>query len=124
MTDVPPSHPTPPAITTAPSEVDARTYVLIIYGLYLGALVCGGATGIVGVVMAYIKRDEYKGTVWESHIENAIHAFWVWLLLFAAGIPFLLAFGAGVLLMGAAFLYFLYRTIKGLIAAIDGKPYV
>ena len=125
MTDVPPSTPTPtPAISTTPTEVDARTYTIIIYGLYLGALVCGGATGIVGVVMAYIKREEYKGTIWASHIENAIHAFWVWLLLFVAGIPLLLLFGLGFLLMGAAFIYFLYRTIKGLIAAIDSKPYV
>lgn len=122
MTDVPP--PPAPAISTTPTDIDARTYTIIIYGLYLGAVICGGATGIVGVVMAYIKRAEYKGTIWESHIENAIHAFWVWFLLFVAGIPLLLAFGAGVLLMAAAFIYFLYRTIKGLIAAVDGKPYV
>lgn len=124
MTDVPPSNPTPPAIATTPAEVDARSYTIIIYGLYLAAVFCGGATGIVGVIMAYIKRAEFKGTVWESHIENAIHAFWVWLLLFVAGIPLLLAFGLGFLLMGGAFIYFLYRTIRGLIAAIDGKPYV
>jgi len=119
MTDVPPS-----PVATSPSEVDARTYTLIIYGLYLGALICGGATGIVGVVMAYIKRDEYRGTIWASHMENAIHAFWVWFLLFVAGIPLTIVFGLGVLVMVAAFIYFLYRSIKGLIAAIDSKPYV
>src|SRR6185312_3787553 len=101
-------------------EGDARSYNIMIYGLYLGALFCGGASGIVGVVMAYIKRAEYKGTIWESHIENAIHAFWVWFLLFLAGIPLLLLFGLGFLVMAAGFIYFLYRTIKGLIAAIDG----
>jgi uncharacterized membrane protein len=125
MTDVPPATPNPPPVATAsPADIDARTYTIIIYGLYLGAILCGGASGLVGVVLAYIKRDEYRGTVWASHIENAIHAFWVWLLLFVAGIPLLLAFGLGVLVMAAAFIYFLYRTIKGLIAAIDGKPYV
>jgi uncharacterized membrane protein len=129
MTDVPPPSssvsPAPlPAITTAPAEVEARTWTIIIYGLYLAALVCGGLSGIVGVVMAYIKREEFRGTIWESHAENAIRAFWVWFLLFVASIPLMLLFGLGVIVMFGAFAYFLFRTIKGLIAAIDGKPYV
>ncbi|MBL6852816.1 MAG: hypothetical protein ISS15_09775 [Alphaproteobacteria bacterium] len=123
MTDVPPN-PAPPVATASPSDIDARTYTLIIYGLYIGGVLTGGCTGLVGVIMAYIRRAEYKGTIWESHIENAIHAFWVWLLLFVAGIPLTLAFGLGILVMAAGFIYFLYRSIKGLIAAIDSKPYV
>ena len=36
----------------------------------------------------------------------------------------MLLFGLGVIVMFGAFAYFLFRTIKGLIAAIDSKPYV
>jgi len=124
MTDVPPPNPAPPVATVAPSDIDARTWVIIVYGLYLGALVCGGLSGIVGVVLAYIKRDEFRGSVWGTHIENAIHAFWVWLLLCVLGAPLTLLFGLGLLVIAAACIYFLFRTIKGLIAAIDSKPYV
>ena len=30
----------------------------------------------------------------------------------------------GIVVIGAAFVYFLYRTIKGLIAAVESRPYV
>jgi uncharacterized membrane protein len=125
MTDIPPPNAAPPVVSSAsPADVDARTWVIIVYGLYLGALVCGGVSGIVGVVLAYIKRDEFRGSIWGSHIENAIHAFWVWLLLCVLGAPLVLLFGLGFLVIAAAFIYFVFRTIKGLIAAVDGKPYV
>lgn len=125
MTDVPPPNPVPPPVlAAAPSEVDARTFTIIIYGLYIGGVLTSGATGIVGVIMAYIKRAEYKGTIWESHVENAIHAFWVCFLLSIVSIPLMLLFGLGFIVLAGAVIYFLYRSIKGLIAAIDSKPYV
>jgi uncharacterized membrane protein len=108
---------------SVPAATDTRTLAIIVYGLYIGAVVTCGVAGLVGVVIAYIKRDEARGTVWHSHFENAIHAFWAWFLLMAVGIVtswFLIGF----LVMGAAFVYFLYRTIKGLIAAIESRPYV
>jgi uncharacterized membrane protein len=118
----PPAAPQPPAVSTTPTNVDTRTLVLITYGLYLGALFCGGVSGLAGVILAYIKRDEARGTIWESHFENAIQAFWIWLGLFVLGIATSWFF-IGFFIMGGAFIYFLYRTIKGLIHAIDSKPY-
>ena len=105
------------------SSDDSRTLVIVLYGLYLGALLCVGLSGIAGVILAYIKRDEAKGTVWESHFENAIHAFWIWFALSVVGVlTSWLVVGFFVLI--GAYIYFAYRTIKGLIAAIDSKPYV
>lgn len=104
------------------SPSDTRTLAIIVYGLYLAAVVTCGAAGIAGVILAYIRRDTAHGTLWESHFENAIQAFWIWVVLMAAGIvtaPFLIGF----LVMGVAFVYFLYRTIKGLIAVLEDRPY-
>ncbi|HXC56796.1 MAG TPA: DUF4870 domain-containing protein [Rhizomicrobium sp.] len=125
MTDVPPPPlpPSVPAVSTTPTGTDTRTLAIVVYGLYLGALFCGGVSGIAGVILAYIKRDEARGTIWESHFENAIRAFWVWFILFVVGIA-TAWFLVGFVVIGAAFVYFLYRTIKGLIAAVDSKPYV
>jgi uncharacterized membrane protein len=106
-----------------PASTDTRTLALIVYGLYLGALFTGGAAGLAGVILAYVKRDDSVGTPWHSHFENAIHAFWIWLILFAVGIvlsPVLI----GIPVIVGAFVYFLYRTIKGLVAAIESRPYV
>jgi uncharacterized membrane protein len=109
--------------STAVPATDTRSLALIVYGLYIGAVVTCGIAGVVGVVLAYIKRDEARGTVWHSHFENAIHAFWAWFMMMVIGI-LTSWFLVGFFIMGAAFLYFLYRTIKGLVAAIESRPYV
>lgn len=119
MADISPQPPMPVAVS---SGDDTRTLAIIVYGLYLGALFCVGLSGIAGVILAYIKRDDAKGTIWESHFENAIHAFWIWLGLSVLGVLTIwLVIGLFVLI--AAYIYFAYRTIKGLLRAIDAKPY-
>lgn len=113
------SAPIPPPVALA----DQRSPVILVYILYLAAVVSAGAAGIIGVIIAYIKRDEARGTIWESHYRNQIEAFWVWLVLFIAGCVSVWLFFIGFLIMGGAFIYFLYRTIKGLLLAVDSKPY-
>lgn len=119
MTDASPQQ---PVISTTPTDADARTLVIIVYGLYLGALFCGGLSGIAGVILAYIKRDDARGTIWASHFENAIHAFWIWFGLFVVGV-LTSWFVVGIFVIIAAFIYFIYRTVKGLLLAVENKPY-
>lgn len=102
---------------------DVRTVAIVVYVLYLAAAFSGGIAGIAGVIVAYIKRDESRGTIWESHFENQITSFWTWLLLFVAGICTAWMLGLGVLLIIGAFVFILYRTIKGLLRAIESRPY-
>ncbi len=113
----------PPTTAPAVPATDTRTLAIIVYGLYLGAVFTCGAAGIAGVILAYVKRDEARGTVWESHFQNAIQAFWIWAGLMVLGVA-TFWFLIGFIVMGAAFVYFLYRTVKGLIAAIESRPYV
>ncbi|MGF1477244.1 MAG: DUF4870 family protein [Geminicoccaceae bacterium] len=102
-----------------------RETTLIIYGLYLASFIFA-ITWIIGAVIAYAKRDEAIGTPYRSHLEKLISLFWTTLLL--AGIGFILAITvillplAWLVGMGMA-LFFLYRCIKGLIRALDGRPY-
>ena len=103
---------------------DTRTLVIVVYALYIAAAFTCGIAGIAGVILAYIKRDETVGTIWHSHFENAIQAFWVWFILFVAGWATWWLFFIGFLVIGVAFLYFLYRTIKGLVAAVENRAYV
>ena len=55
-----------------------RTTAMICYVLYLVAFI-NGLTAIIGVIIAYIKRSDAVGTVWESHFRNLIVVFWVML---------------------------------------------
>jgi uncharacterized membrane protein len=104
-------------------QEDLRTPAIIIYALYIAAVFSAGLAGIVGVIMAYVKRDDARGTIWESHYANQIESFWIWLVLFAAGCATVWVFFLGIAVVAAAFIYFLFRTVKGLIRAIDSKPY-
>jgi len=102
---------------------DTRTLVIVVYGLYLAALLCVGLPGIAGVVLAYVKRDDAPGTIWHSHFENAIQTFWIWLGLSVIGL-LTVWLVIGIFILIGAYIYFAYRTIKGLIRAIDSQAYV
>jgi uncharacterized membrane protein len=127
----------PPGTMTEP-----RIMAVVCYALFIIA-VTNGITAIAGVVLAYVNRREARGTIWESHFNNLIHVFWSGVAVFAL---FLLAlifgvFGVthsveadafpGVLflipviwLLGVAYLvWYLYRTVKGIVQALDGKAY-
>jgi uncharacterized membrane protein len=98
-----------------------KTTALIVYILYLASLIAG-ITSIVGVIIAHIKKGGAAGTIYESHFGNQIVTFWVSLLLGIIGgvLTYVLV---GFLVLAFVFVWFLYRTIKGLIRLNDGRPY-
>lgn len=126
-----------------------RVALLIGYGLFAVAPF-NGATAIAGVILAYLKRDEARGTVFESHVRNLIHVFWIGVVfavlllavilqgvgglfysLFATnGHPPAALVGFLVVLVPALWLvcsvfaiWFYYRTLRGLIRALEDRPY-
>jgi uncharacterized membrane protein len=82
-----------------------------------------GIAGIAGVIVAYIKRSEATG-IWKSHFDNQIETFWIWLVLMIAGGLTFWMLGLGFLVIAIGFVWFLYRTIKGLLRAVESKPFV
>ncbi|HEY4113178.1 MAG TPA: hypothetical protein VGM17_03875 [Rhizomicrobium sp.] len=100
-----------------------RGSAIIGYVLYLvGWPTCHLAT-IAGLVLAYIQRKEARGTIWESHFNNLIETFWIALVVAIVAIPLCFIVIGIPILFGLA-IWVLYRTIKGLIRAIDDQPYV
>ena len=58
---------------------DARTMLLVIYGLYFAGFITGGVTTVVGLVLAYLGRS--SAPAWaQSHYEFQIRTFWLTLL--------------------------------------------
>ncbi|HCE79378.1 MULTISPECIES: DUF4870 family protein [Thermodesulfobacterium] len=92
----------------------------IIYVLYALSLLVG-ITGIVAIVMNYIKRQEVKGTYLESHFRWQIRTFWFALIWSFIGIiTSLIIIGWFVLI--ATLVWFIYRIVKGWIRLREGKP--
>jgi uncharacterized membrane protein len=63
MADTTTLDPTPPASGAAAgtSAADLRTFTIIVYALYLAAF-CSGFTALIGVILAYVKRADARGT--------------------------------------------------------------
>ena len=103
-----------------PQDDNNRNYMMIIYGLYALSLVTAGCAALIGVILAYVQRDDMRGTIYENHITYLIKTFWVSL---AAGLV-----GActtiiliGFLILGAGFIWYVYRVVAGFVKFYDGK---
>lgn len=81
-----------------------------------------GVTAIVGVVVNYVKRDDARGTVYESHFDWQIRTFWWGLLWSVVGVLLVIVFGLGFLVMFVAWIWAIYRVVKGWLKLSEGKP--
>jgi len=107
-------------IVEDPRSRSLRTTALVVYGLYLASLFTA-VTGLIGVIVAHLKRGEAAGTVWESHFDNQIRIFWVGLVVGFMGLALTLVLIGWLVLFGV-FVWYLYRTVKGLLRAVDDRP--
>jgi uncharacterized membrane protein len=99
-----------------------RGIAILCYALYLLGWPTVHITTLVALILAYVQRGEARGTVWDTHFRNLIEIFWVALIIGVIAIPLCFVFVGIPLLFGLA-VWVLYRTIKGLVRAIEGRPY-
>ena len=98
-------------------------YLLHIAGLLLSA----GLLSVVALIINYIKRDDARGTIYESHMNWMISTFW-WTLFWivVSFIPSVVltvvTFGLLSFLFVVPACWYLYRMIKGLLRLIDNRP--
>jgi len=139
MADVP-NEPQPQAPTST-SNVPIST-ILVVYILFgfaavvalIGHGMAVGAPlltiiGIVAVIIAYVKRDDARGTWAESHLTWLIRTFW-WSLLWNC-IGWLILFTLGLVLIGIPIaiaiwvittIWVIYRLIRGYLYFKDSQP--
>ncbi len=106
-----------PQFSTNPGESGNAN---LIYILYLAALVVG-ITSIVGVVMAYMAKDESPEWL-RSHYRNQIHIFWKGLLYSLIGVVLAMVLIGFVILL-ITLVWYIVRTVKGMQSLAKGEPY-
>jgi uncharacterized membrane protein len=127
-----------------------RLPVMLAYGFYLLAI-ANGFTLLIGFIIAMVRREDARGTLYESHYRNLTTVFFavaafagVMLALAATGLlgllsmafspypwwsfyswfPFPALFVPAALLGWFALgLWYLWRVIGGFIRALEEKPY-
>jgi uncharacterized membrane protein len=97
-----------------------KNIVMVVYALQALSFLWG-VTAIIGVVIAYVKRDDAVGTLYASHFDWQIRSFW-WALVW--GVVGLLTFwfGVGFIVWFAAWVWMIYRVVKGWLKLNEGKP--
>ena len=129
----------PPA---APAARPPITAALIVYALFAIAAISGVVSsglvtfaplvviaGIVGVIIAYVKRGEAQGTWVASHFDWLIATFW-WSLLWSlivvvvGGILILVLVGLIIIPVGLAIvsIWVIYRVVRGYLAFNRSEP--
>lgn len=89
------------------------------------ALPLWGLLGIVGVIVAYVKREDARDTWLASHLRWLIRTFWfslVWGIV--GGIVFVTFIGipVAILIWAVGSIWVLYRVIKGYLLFKDNRP--
>ncbi len=92
-----------------------KSYILYLVGFVVGI------TGLIAIIMNYVKRNEMRGTWLESHVDWQIKTFWYSLIGYIVGF-LLTAILIGFVIILVVFIWHVYRLIKGLIALNDNKP--
>lgn len=96
-----------------------RTLAVVAYALHLfGAI--AAIPSIVGLIINYVKRDGYD-ELFDSHHAWMIRSFW-WAILWCVLGLVTFIIGVGVVILVLAWLWYIYRHVRGLIALINGEP--
>jgi uncharacterized membrane protein len=134
-------YPAPNVIDVGTAPVSGALLAYLLFGIAAfvalvsaGGLVVAaplmGLLGIVGVIVAYVKRDDAKGTWVASHLRWLIRTFWystlwgvvgaiIYVLLF---IVLLLGVLLAHLIWGAASIWVIYRVARGYLLFKDNRP--
>jgi uncharacterized membrane protein len=84
-----------------------------------------GLAGIAGVIVAYVKRGDARGTWVASHLRWLIRTFWYSLLWGAVGAVFavtIIGLVVAIPIWAVASIWVLYRVIRGYLLFNDSKP--
>ncbi|MDX5334539.1 MAG: hypothetical protein LPK13_00450 [Marinobacter sp.] len=92
--------------------------IKIIYILYLASLVAG-VTSLIGLVVAYVNRDQ-GNEIEAAHFRYQIRTFWIG-LLYGLVCAITSVIGIGVLLLLALVVWWIVRSVKGLMAMNAGR---
>ena len=78
-------------------------------------------TIIAGLIIAYMKRPQFAGTPYESHMTSAIRTFWIALIGGIVSIALIVVI-VGIPLLIALAIWTIFRCVRGLVRAINDQP--
>lgn len=109
------------AVSRTPEELASlKTITTVVYALQALSFFWG-VPALVAIIINYVKRDDARGTVYESHFDWQIRSFW-WGLLWSVIGLLLAVVLVGFLVMFIAWIWMVYRVVKGWLKLTEGQP--
>jgi uncharacterized membrane protein len=121
--------------TAGQPPVNAATAVYVLFAIaVIGALVAHGLivfaplvgiAGVVGVIIAYVKRDDARGTWIDSHFTWLIRTFWwslLWDMLAVIAFITLIGIPIAIVILVATSIWGIYRLVRGFLYFKDSTP--
>jgi len=97
-----------------------KTITQVVYALQALSFAFG-VTALIGLIINYVKREDVAGTLYENHFDWQIRTFW-WGLLWAVIGAVLAVVVVGFAVMFVAWIWAVYRVVKGWLKLTEGKP--
>jgi uncharacterized membrane protein len=110
-----------PAAAKSPEELAGLKNIALVVYILQALSFLWGVTAIVGVIINYVKRDDARGTIYESHFDWQIRTFWWGLLWAVIGVVLAIAL-VGFAILFVAWIWAIYRVVKGWLRLSEGKP--
>jgi uncharacterized membrane protein len=102
-------------------ERGIRTLTHVLYALYALHWFTGGISGLVAIIVDYLKRPDAAGTPYAVHFQWQIRTFWLGLAGYVIG-GLLAVVGIGFVILAAVSIWMLYRIVKGWLYLYENKP--
>ncbi|OAM23800.1 hypothetical protein A7P92_06130 [Eikenella corrodens] len=97
------------------------SYLYVIYALYaLGMFGFGIVPTLGGVIMAYAKRNELRGTIYFDHIQFLLKTFWITVIGCAIGYVLLFVL-VGFLILPLVGAWYVFRVIAGFLRLRENR---
>lgn len=106
---------------TSEELASLKQVTMVIYALQALGFLTGGVTAIIAIVINYVKREDAAGTLYQSHFEWQMRTFWWGLLWGVIGMA-LVVVVVGFAVLFAAWVWTVYRVVKGWLKLTEGKP--
>ncbi|MBX2823592.1 MAG: hypothetical protein KTR33_02610 [Gammaproteobacteria bacterium] len=108
-------------VTTAATDARAAKNQTVLVYLLLLLHPLFGITALIGAIVAHMKTDVTRETVFESHRRWQLWTFWTGLIGYAAAFYYLLRMGSWTILL-VTMIWLLYRIIFGWWRALNNQP--
>jgi uncharacterized membrane protein len=99
---------------------ETTTMAHVVYALYV-LNAATGIAGIIGLIIAYLKRRDVTGTWLETHYQWQIRTFWIGLAAVIVGLILMKVF-IGILILVAVAIWYVWRIVKGWTRLGSNRP--